>query len=687
MPTLEDEEIITEAMKHWDDDQGSVNRSNWEADLEFYAGNHWDEYLKALRQGSVGGARPCLVIDRLHVHAKNISNRIRQEKPSMSVSPVDDEGDIETADVMRGILRHIENISMSTEQYAQAAETQVPAGVAYLRAYVSHGAVRGSNTRHDIYNSVIPDIFSVAMDPLSRNIYGLDAAWGLIVSPVDRTQVQAQWPDANSSDFSTPKGTRNWKSDDDEISLCEYFRIEKQKDGDAGVTWYLLTSGAILDRRELRYDYIPIVRVPGEVVKTRSETTYRGIIFRGMDSQKMYDYWKSCEAEMLALAPKAPYLAAEGQLDGYEVQWKRANVDNIPFLYYKTMDAAGNTVGAPQRAQPPQASSMILQGVEGAAEDIRGTTGQHAPSLGYAQPGQSGVAVNALASEGDTATYHFIDHQRGAITALCIININMIPKVYGSREVVRIIGEDDERSFAKIDPTLEQASIEARMPNGKVERIYNLGVGQYDVVASTGLSFATKRAAAENFIQKVVGTAPELWKIWGDMLIRLSDVEGSKEMAERLKRTIPPEILYSPEERQRKQQEEQAGAGEGAEGGPGAEAEGMMQEAEQRMGELQQAMQKMEQQSQLLDAKLRTAKAEVALKEAQIQQEEGKYAGEQMERLAGMQQGIAQELIQHVERAPIVVQVAPPPPTRATVLIRPLPGGSYAGEILKESAP
>jgi hypothetical protein len=667
MPTLDDKEIIAEAMKFWDEAQSDPNRANWEYDLNFASGEHWDPDMKDMRARS---NRPCLVIDRLHVHCKNISNRIRQERPSMSVSPVDDAGDVETADVFRGVFRHIESISMSTEQYAQAAETQVSAGVGYLRAYVDGG---------EIYNTVVDDIFSVALDPLSRNVFGLDAAWGMIVETVDRKQMETDYPDASISDWPS---LSNWMNDD-EISRCEYFRVERQETGEPGVTWYLLTSGGVLEKRALGYGYIPIVRVPGEVIKKKGQKLYRGIEYRGMDAQKMYDYYKSSEAESIALAPKSPYLAADGQLDNFMPQWLRANVDNIPVLFYKTQDAAGNLVGRPSREPPPQASTLILQGVAGAAEDIRGTTGQHAPSRGSSQPGQSGVAVNALASEGDTATYHFVDHMRGAITVLAIIDLDMIPRVYGMRQIVRMIGEDDERSFAKLDPMMPAAS-EEREINGKIERIYNLQVGTYDVVAGTGKNFATKRTEAQDFIQKIVGTAPELWKVLGDELIRLADVEGGKVMAERLKRTIPPEILYSREELRRKQFEEQA-SGE-QDGGPGAEGQAMMAQAQEQMAAMQQAMQQMEQQAALMDERLKRTQAEVRLKEAMIQRENeaGELAGEKMGQLAAMQQQLAQEIMQHVERQPIVIQVAPPPPTRTRVLISPAPGGKYAAEIFKE---
>lgn len=668
-PKATDMEVCTEAVKFWEKDQGTTNRHNWQSDLDFASGHHWPDHLKAMREGDPESPRPCLVIDRLHVHGKNISNRIRRESPSIAVYPVDNNGDQETADVFRGVIRHIENMSMAPHQYAMCGDTQTNAGVGYLRAYVA-------GMPSEITIEAVDDIFGVVIDPMCKNMFGLDASRGLVLTKVDRDYVTAKYPDKQISEWSADS-SGDWM-DDDSLYVAEYFRIqanESDKEAKPQVWWYLLTSGGVLEKKNLRFPNVPIIRVPGEYVRTATEKTYRGIIYRGRDSQLMYDYAKSSEAELIALAPKTPYIAAEGQLDGYEADWARMNVSNRPFVLYKSMDAAGNVVGAPQRAVPPQASSAILQCAQGAAEDIRGTTGQHAPSLGYSVPGQSGVALQTLTQEGDTATFHYQHNMLGAIGALGRVLIGMIPMVYGNREVVRIIGEDEsDQKFARLNSDMSEPSAEIRI-NGKIERIYNLGVGQYDVITGAGRSFMTKRQEAADFMDKVTRSAPQLWNIIGDQLIKLSDAEGSREMAERLKRTIPPEILYSEDER--RQMEEEKAQQQGGQ-------EQQAQQLQAMMAQAQQQLQQMEMQAQFLDEKLGRAKAEVALKEAQIQVQEGKYANEQVDRMMDTQKMIAAEIVGAARAAPVIVKVPIEAPSRKSVLIRALPGGNYVGELVEE---
>jgi len=109
-----------------------------------------------------------------------------------------------------------------------------------------------------------------------------------------------------------------------------------------------------------------------------------GFVRNAKDAQRMYNYWVSQEAEMLALAPKAPFIGYGGQFEGYETQWKTANTNNWPYLEVNpdVTDGAGSMLPLPQRAQPPMASSGLLQAKAGASEDIKASTGQYNASLG-----------------------------------------------------------------------------------------------------------------------------------------------------------------------------------------------------------------------------------------------------------------------------------------------------------------
>ena len=131
----------------------------------------------------------------------------------------------------------------------------------------------------------------------------------------------------------------------------------------------------------------------------------------------MYNYWVSQEAEMLALAPKAPFIGYGGQFEGYEMQWKTANTQNWPYLEVNpdVTDGAGNQLPLPQRAQPPLAQTGLIQAKMGASEDIKAATGQYNASLGMTSNERSGRAILARQREGDVGTYHYVEIGRAHV--------------------------------------------------------------------------------------------------------------------------------------------------------------------------------------------------------------------------------------------------------------------------------
>ncbi len=76
---------------------------------------------------------------------------------------------------------------------------------------------------------------------------------------------------------------------------------------------------------------------------------------------------------MVTTAGKAPFIGYGGQFEGYEQQWKTANTTNWPYLEVNpdVTDGQGAALPLPARAQPPMASSGLLQAKLGAADDIR----------------------------------------------------------------------------------------------------------------------------------------------------------------------------------------------------------------------------------------------------------------------------------------------------------------------------
>ena len=94
----------------------SESREDELDDLRFAAGspdNHWQWPADVLAtRGSVQGqtinARPCLTINKLPQHVRQVTNDQRQNRPSGKVIPVDDKADVEVAEIFDGLVRHIE---------------------------------------------------------------------------------------------------------------------------------------------------------------------------------------------------------------------------------------------------------------------------------------------------------------------------------------------------------------------------------------------------------------------------------------------------------------------------------------------------------------------------------------------------------------------------------------------------
>jgi hypothetical protein len=216
----------------------------------------------------------------------------------------------------------------------------------------------------------------------------------------------------------------------------------------------------ILEERDWAGKYIPVVRIVGNEFEVDGRLYVSGLVRNAKDAQRMYNYWVSQEAEMLALAPKAPFIGYGGQFEGYENQWKTANTTNWPYLEVNpdVTDGQGAVLPLPARAQPPMASSGLLQAKAGASEDIKASTGQYNASLGMGSNERSGKAILARQREGDVGTYHYGDNLARGVRTCVRQLVDLIPKIYDTQRVARIIGVDGEtKIWSRLNPDQPEA--------------------------------------------------------------------------------------------------------------------------------------------------------------------------------------------------------------------------------------
>jgi len=559
-------------------------------DLRFYAGspdNQWQWPADVLQtrgavQGQTINARPCLTINKLPQHVHQVTNEQRMNRPGIKVIPADDKADVDVADVFNGVIRHIEYISDADVAYDTACENQVSHGEGYIRLLTEYCDEKTFD--QDIKIARIRNSFSVYMDPMIQDPTGADARWCFVTEDLTKAEYERMYPDAApiSTLMSLGVGDQSiaqWIGENT-IRIAEYFYIEYEKhtlnlypgnqtaftgtpedknlrmmfgkpirsrEADRKkVKWCKINGYDILEEREWAGAFIPVVRVVGNEFEVDGQMYVSGLVRNAKDAQRMYNYWVSQEAEMLALAPKAPFIGYGGQFEGYEQQWKTANTNNWPYLEVNpdVTDGQGAVLPLPQRAQPPMASSGLLQAKAGAAEDIKSATGQYNASLGMTSNERSGKAILARQREGDIGTYHYVDNLARAIRHIGRQLVDLIPKIYDTERIARIIGEDGEPSTVKMNPMQEEPVKRIVDQEGVlIEKIYNPAVGKYDVRVITGPGYATKRQEALESMAQLLQGNPQLWQVAGDLFVKNMDWPGAQDLAKRFKKTIDPKVL------------------------------------------------------------------------------------------------------------------------------------------------
>lgn len=559
-------------------------------DLRFAAGspdNQWQWPADVLStrgavQGQTINARPCLTINKLPQHVKQVTNDQRQNRPAGKVIPADDKADVEVAEIFDGIVRHIEYISDADVAYDTACDNQVTYGEGYIRILTDYCSEDSFD--QDIRIGRVRNSFSVYMDPTIQDPCGSDAKWCFITQEMTKDDYERAFPDATPVSSLQTQGVGDasisqWINEDT-VRIAEYFYIEYKSDtlnlyhgghkAFAGtpeakqieamglkpiktrdvqrqqIKWCKINGYEVLEEREWAGKYIPVVRVVGNEHEVDGRLYVSGLVRNAKDAQRMYNYWVSQEAEMLALAPKAPFIGYGGQFEGYENQWKTANINNWPYLEVNpdVTDGQGAVLPLPQRAQPPMASSGLLQAKMGASDDIKSTTGQYDSSLGQTSNERSGKAILARERQTDTGTYHYVDNLARAVRHVTRQIVDLIPKIYDTERVARIIGLDGATDSAKVNPTQQEPVKKIVDQTGVViEKIYNLGVGQYDVCVTTGPSYMTKRQESLEAMSTLLQGNPELWAVAGDLFIKNMDWPGAQEMAKRFAKTIDPKLM------------------------------------------------------------------------------------------------------------------------------------------------
>lgn len=561
----DDEELIALAQKRFllaQEAETNIRREGLD-DLRFRAGDQWDERVRKEREDD---ERPCLTINKLPQFIRQITNDQRQNRPSIKVNPVDDKADIETAKIFQGIVRHIENNSNADVAYDTAFEGAATKGFGYFRIVTDF--CDPNSFDQEILIKRIKNSFSVYLDPHAQEPDSSDANWGFIFTDMSADDYSVQFKNSKLSQMTDWTSVGNqapgW-ADKDSCRIAEYFYktwkevkivqlnngqvlkqselpselpdgvkvVQKRTTTLPAIKWVKMNGIEVLERTDWLGQWIPIIPVLGDELDVDGEKILEGVIRHAKDPQRMLNYWKSAETETIALAPRAPWLVAEGQTEGYKELWATANSKSHATLPYKPTTIAGQPVPPPQRTFGEPPVQAITNAVMQANDDIKSTTGIYDATLGNRSNENSGVAIQRRNAQSQTSNFHLIDNLSRALRHAGRIIVDLIPKVIVGPQAVRTLGDDGSVDMVKVN----QLFIKDGQPTS-----YNLDVGKYDVTISTGPNFATKRQESASTMMDFAKALPNAAPLISDLIARNMDWNGADEIADRLKKGLPPGV-------------------------------------------------------------------------------------------------------------------------------------------------
>lgn len=592
-----DNEIILEAKKRFKvcEDWESQAREWFDYDYKFANADsnnmyQWDNWVVGDRQTL---KRPCLTINKTMQHCLQIINDGKQNKPGVNIRPVGDEASFEAAQVFQEVTRHIEYISSAENVYDNAAVYQVTAGWGYWRVTVEK--INGTFDK-EIFIRRIKDPRSVYLDPNINEVDGSDAWFGFIFDDMPRDLYEAKHPDSKDvGNVSFGNMQDSWIQKDT-IRVAEYYRktqepdklvycvlpltgeeigpvkwseldndirkaineikdeaeanYREEKELTERIEWYKIAGNKIIDRQKWLGKYIPIVRLVGTETVIDGIWDCKGHTRALLDPQRIYNVNSSANVEFGALQTKSPIQGSPQAIEGFEDLYAKANLENLSFLPYNEYDEEGRKLTPPQRIAPPVSSPAYVQQMEIAQNEMMMVSGQYQAQMGENENAKSGVAINARQRQGDRATYHFIDNQAVAIRFTGKILIDLIPKVYDTKRVMRIEAKDNTIMNVTIDPNAPQAlqkvenQDEIPQDNNQemVSLIFNPNVGIYDVQSDVGPSFATRRQEAFNALTQIAASNEQFMGIAGDILWKVADFPEAQVLAQRWRKIIPKNI-------------------------------------------------------------------------------------------------------------------------------------------------
>lgn len=269
-----------------------------------------------------------------------------------------------------------------------------------------------------------------------------------------------------------------------------------------------------------------------------SKRVMMSLVRLARDPAMLYCYYRTCEAELVGMTPKTPFVGYVGQFRTRQDDWAKVNHEPLAYLEADatTEKTGGQILPLPQRQPYDPAIQPLEMGAESARRAIQAAMGiSPLPTQAQRKNDKSGVALQEIRSSEQQGSFHFVDHYEMSITEGGKKLDELLPYYYDSARDVTVRTPADEAESVRInDPAVvDEESGEPLML--RPEDIH-------DVTLSTGPSQDSERQAASDFAD-TLAQSPEIFQVIGDLVVKLKNLGPiGDEISERLSALQPPQV-------------------------------------------------------------------------------------------------------------------------------------------------
>lgn len=582
--TQDVETFIKQSIRRWkmSADAEAYNRKEGLIDVLMVDGEgQWDSQVKAKREAK---KRPCLTINRFIPMISHVANEQRSAELSIKIDPTGGGSDPDTAETLQGLIKHIEYDSSSDTVIDEAHDKMLEKGWSWVRAVSEYEDERSFDQK--ILFKGFENDFCVYADPTAVEPTRKDMRWGHVLEDIPLGEYLSLYSKSRiaaaslTGVASVGDEAPEWVTNGT-VRVVEYYYVDSkeeklfqttsgkgkfedelttddnlvfQEDGKTPMTrmserktvkWCKHNAIEILEGnegltagRDLQCKYIPLIMFQGRKKNIRGENRLSGMVRNNRDAQRMYNYWVTAFTEMIALAPKSPFIAEAAQVAKYKNIWDSANEEAWPYLPYDAVSKENSLVPPPTRNSVDPPVQAMIMAIRQADNDLKLGFNIFDASLGQKGPQESGTAINARKVESESGNFNWLDNTRRAVQHMGTIALDMIPSRYDAARTISIIREDKQHAQVMINQMFHDKK------DGK-DKTIDLTSGGYACVVSVGPKEGTKRQEAVSQMMELVKVDPEIFKIIGDIIVDHMDWPDAATIVKRLRQQLPPGMLES----------------------------------------------------------------------------------------------------------------------------------------------